>query len=168
MSERSVTMRGNRVSLVGEELRIGDKAPDFRLLDHCLNTKVLYDFGEKIKLISAVPSLDTGVCDEQTRRFNEAVAHIPEAIVITVSVDLPFNQSRWCGSSGFDQAITLSDHRDVSFGKAYGVLIEELRLLCRAVFVLNKSNEIVYVQYVKEVSDHPDYDLALDAVRSSL
>ena len=168
MIEHSVTMRGKTLSLVGEKLKVGDKAPDFQLLDHSLNTKGLADYGEKIKLISVVPSLDTGVCDEQTRRFNQALSHIPEAVVITVSVDLPFNQSRWCGSVGLPQAITLSDHRDVSFGKAYGVLIKELRLLCRAVFVLNGSNEIVYVEYVKEVSDHPDYGQAFNAIKSAL
>lgn len=168
MMKRSVTMGGKRFSLVGEKLKVGDRAPDFQLLDHSLHTKSLADYGTKIKLISVVPSLDTGVCDEQTRRFNQELSNILEATVITVSVDLPFSQSRWCGSVGLPHAITLSDHRDVSFGKAYGVLIEELRLLCRAVFVLNERNDIVYVQYVEEVRDHPDYDRALEAIKSAL
>lgn len=166
MSERKVNMGGNPHPVVGEALQVGSTAPDFKLIDNALGTKTLADFGSKVKLISVVPSLDTGVCDQQTRRFNEEIAKIPGAVVLTVSVDLPFAQSRWCGNAGLKDAITLSDHRDVSFGKDYGVLISDLRLLSRAVFILNEVNEITYIEYLDEVTNHPDYDAALDALRS--
>ncbi len=166
MSARTVKMGGVPHPVVGEALHVGAVAPDFKLVDNELGTKTLADFGSKIKLISVVPSLDTGTCDQQTRRFNEEVAKIPEAVVITVSCDLPFAQARWCGNAGLKDAITLSDHRDVSFGRAYGVLISDLRLLARAVFVLNAKNEITYVQYLDEIREHPDYEAALHAGRS--
>jgi len=150
----------------GEALHVGEFAPGFTLVDNSLSTKTLADFGKKIKLISVVPSLDTGICDQQTRRFNEEIAKIPNAVVITVSVDLPFAQARWCGSAGLEGVVTLSDHRDVSFGRAYGVLITDLRLLARAVFVLDEDNKITYIEYLDEIKKHPDYEAALDAVRS--
>jgi len=166
MSERVVKMGGVPHPVVGKALQVGDIAPDFKLIDNDLGIKTLADFGSQIKLISVVPSLDTGICDMQTRRFNEEVAKIPSAVVITVSVDLPFAQARWCGNAGLEDAITLSDHRDVAFGRDYGVLIPDLRLLARAVFVLNQDNEITYIQYLDEIKEHPDYEAALNAVRS--
>lgn len=165
MTTRTVVFHDKNLKLLGNKVQLKSKAPDFTLLDNSLKPINLKDFGKKIKLISVVPSLDTGVCDQQTRRFNQEVIDLPNAVVITVSVDLPFAQQRWCGASGLDSVITLSDHFDVSFGKAYGVLIEELRLLSRAIFVLDGDNNVVYSQYVPELSSHPDYDQALNVLK---
>ena len=161
MAERFVTLHGNKLTLVGDALKVGDIAPDFRLLDKELKPVTLQDFTGRAKLISVVPSLDTGVCDQQTRRFNEEANSLGNLAVITVSVDLPFAQARWCGAAGLDNAITLSDHYDVSFGRAYGVLIKELRILSRAVFVVDRHNRIVYSEYLPEVGNHPNYEQAL-------
>lgn len=168
MEKRCVTMQGDALTAVGMPLAVGAKAPDFKLTATDLSQKTLADFGDQVKLISIVPSLDTGVCDQQTRRFNEELSRLDGAVVITVSVDLPFAQKRWCGSAGLDGAITLSDHRDVSFGLAYGVVIEELRLLARAVLVLDQKNTITYVEYLEEMTDHPNYDVALEQVKALL
>ncbi|HPT82685.1 MAG TPA: thiol peroxidase [Limnochordia bacterium] len=168
MEKRTVTMKGTELTVRGPKLSPGQKAPDFRLVDNQFNPKTLADFGDKVKLISIVPSLDTGVCDAQTRRFNEEVSKLEGAVVITVSVDLPFAQRRWCGSAGLEDAITLSDHFDVSFGQAYGVLIEEMRILARAVLVLDRENTIRYVEYLDEISSHPNYGAALEAVQKLL
>ncbi|NLM41965.1 MAG: thiol peroxidase [Firmicutes bacterium] len=168
MEKRKVTMKGKELTVRGPKLSIGQKAPDFRLVDNQFNPKTLADFGAKVKLLSIVPSLDTGVCDAQTRRFNEELSKLEGAVVITVSVDLPFAQSRWCGNAGLNEAITLSDHYDVSFGEAYGVLIEEMRLLARAVLVLDQDNIIRYTEYLEEVASHPNYEAALEAVRALL
>lgn len=168
MEKRTVTMKGTELTVRGPKLSPGQKAPDFRLVDNQFNPKTLADFGDKVKLISIVPSLDTGVCDAQTRRFNEELSGLPGAVAITVSVDLPFAQKRWCGAAGLEQAVTLSDHYDVSFGEAYGVLIEELRLLARAVLVLDQDNIIRYTEYLEEISSHPDYAAALKAVKELL
>ncbi|NLM24760.1 MAG: thiol peroxidase [Firmicutes bacterium] len=159
-------MHGKEVKLYGNELELNTKAPDFTLIDNDLNKVSLQDFGNQVKLISVVPSLDTGICDQQTRRFNQEIVSYPNAVVITVSVDLPFAQKRWCGASGLDNVITLSDHFDVNFGKAYGVLIEDLRLLSRAIFVLDQDNTVVYHEYLPEVGKHPDYEKALAALKS--
>lgn len=168
MEKQKITMHGTELTVRGPRLSVGQKAPGFRLVDNDFNPKTLDDFGRQIKLISIVPSLDTGICDAQTRRFNEEMSKLDGAVVITVSVDLPFAQKRWCGSAGLDQAITLSDHFDVSFGEAYGVLIEEMRLLARAVLVLDGDNIIRYAEYVPEVASHPDYEAALDAAKQLL
>lgn len=168
MEKRKVTMKGRELTVRGPELQVGQKAPDFRLVGNDLNPKTLADFGRQLKLISIVPSLDTGVCDFQTRRFNEELSKLEGVVVITVSMDLPFAQKRWCGSAGLDQAITLSDHLDASLGEAYGVLIEELRLLARAVLLLDQDNIIRYVEYVDEVSSHPNYEAAVQAVKSQI
>lgn len=161
MAERSVTLHGNKLTLEGNALKVGDNAPDFRLLDKELKSVTLKQFSGKVKLISVVPSLDTGVCDQQTRRFNEEGNNLNNVAVITVSVDLPFAQARWCGAAGLANAITLSDHYDVSFGKAYGVLIKELRILSRAVFVVDRHDRVVYSEYLSEIGNHPNYDQAL-------
>lgn len=161
-----ITFKGGPLTLVGPEITVGQKAPDFQLLGNDLSTVSLADSNGKVRLISVVPSLDTPVCDQQTRRFNEAASALPESVaVLTVSADLPFAQGRYCGAAAIDKIQTLSDHRDVSFGTAYGALIKELRLLARAVFVVDKDDTVRHVEYVKEVVEHPDYDAALAAVK---
>ena len=167
MEERTgiITMKGNPLNLVGSELKVGDAAPDFELLDNDLSPVKLSSFRGKVSVISSVPSLDTPVCDMETRRFNEEAGKLGEDIqILTISMDLPFAHKRWCGTAGVDRVITLSDHRKASFGTAYGVLIKELRLLARAVFVLDRECMIRYIQMVKEVTDEPDYDAVLEAV----
>lgn len=163
------TFKGNPLTLIGPELKVGDNAPDFRLNKNLLEEATLQDFAGKIKLISVVPSLDTGVCDAQTRRFNEEAAGLGDDVVIlTVSADLPFAQARWCGAAGVDRVVTLSDYKDNSFGKAYGVLIKEFALDQRAVFVVDKDNKIRYVEVLKEMSEHPDYEKPVAAVKELL
>lgn len=167
--ENVAAFKGNPITLIGPELKVGDTAPDFRLNKNLLEEVTLKDFDGKIKLISVVPSLDTGVCDAQTRRFNQEAAELGEDVVIlTVSVDLPFAQARWCGAAGVDRVITLSDYKDNSFGKAYGVLIKEFVLDHRAVFVIDKENKIRYVEVLKEMSEHPDYEKPIAAVKELL
>ncbi len=166
MSKRSdlVTMGGNAVTLVGTEVRVGDKAPDFTALTKDLSPYGLKDMEGKIKLISVVPSIDTGVCDLQTMTFNEEAAKLKDVEVITISMDLPFALNRYCAAKNIENSKTLSDHRDASFGKAYGFLIEELRLLARGVVVIDQNNIIQHVEYVKEIANHPDYDTTLEVV----
>jgi thiol peroxidase len=168
MEERSaaVTIHGNPLTLVGKELSIGDPAPDAELLDNSSNPVKLSSFQGKVCVILSVPSLDTPVCDMETRRFNEAAGKLgSDVVILTVSMDLPFAQKRWCGAAGIERVITLSDHRDASFGKAFGVLIKELRLLARSIFILNRSGVIQYIQNVKELSQEPDYDAVVKAVQ---
>lgn len=160
------TFKNNPITLLGEQVTVGSVAPDFSVLANDLSVRTLADYEGKKKLISVVPSIDTGVCDQQTRKFNEEASKIDNAVVLTISNDLPFAQSRWCASSGLDNVVTLSDHKDLSFGMNYGVVIEEMRLLARSVFVLNENNEVVYVEYVNEGTDHPNYDKAIEALKS--
>lgn len=163
---QAATFKGNPITLIGPELKVGDTAPDFTLSKNLLEEATLQDYAGKIKLISVVPSLDTGVCDAQTRRFNQEADNLGDKVVIlTVSADLPFAQARWCGAAGIDRVITLSDYKTNSFGEAYGVLIKEFRIDHRAIFVLDTDNKIRYVEYLKEMSEHPDYDKALAAVK---
>ncbi len=162
-----VTMMGNPVTLVGSECAVGAPAPDFAVVDGDLQPVSLADLGGGVKLLSVVPSLDTPVCELQTKRFHEEAAGLPEGVTVaTVSVDLPFAQKRFCATHGIDRVRVLSDYKDVSFGTAYGVLIDELRLLARAIFVVDAAGTVRYAQIVPEVTDHPDYDAALAAVRS--
>ena len=161
-------MKGNPMTLLGPEIKIGDKAPDFTALTGDLKPYTLKDAGDKIKIISVVPSLDTGVCELQTIRFNEEAADLDNVVILTISVDLPYAQKRFCSSNNIDKVITLSDHKDLSFGLNYGFVIEELRLLSRGIIVLDKDNTVRYVEYVKEVSNHPDYDKALEETRKLL
>ena len=171
MEEREgmITMMGNPLTLVGDERKVGDVAPEIEVLDNDLSPVKLSSFRGKVCVISSVPSLDTPVCDMETRRFNEAAGELGDDVVIlTVSMDLPFAQKRWCGAAGVEKVITLSDHREALFGEAYGVLIKELRLLARAVFVVDREGTIQYVQLVKEVTEEPDYDAVLDAVNKLL
>lgn len=160
------TLKGNPLTLLGPELKVGDQAPDFKLNKDLLTEVTLSDYAGKVKLISVVPSLDTGVCDAQTRRFNDEAANLGDDVVIlTVSVDLPFAQARWCGAAGVDRVETLSDYKTNAFGEAYGVLIKELRLDFRAIFVVDANDTIQYVEYLEEMTEHPDYDAALAAVK---
>lgn len=163
----ATTMRGNPLTLVGPELKPGDKAPDFHLVDNGLKNVKLEDTGKHVRILSVVPSLDTPVCDAQTRRFNEEASKLPDVDIITVSMDLPFAQKRWCGAFGVDKVKMLSDHRDGSFGVNYGTLIKELRIESRAIFVLDKNNTVRYVEYVKEVAEHPNYEAALAAAKAA-
>lgn len=164
----NVTFKGNPITLLGNEIKVGDKAPNFVVLANDLAPFTLESLQEKVTIISVVPSIDTGVCDAQTRRFNEAAAQLEGVNIITISVDLPFAQKRWCGAAGIDKVQTLSDHRELSFGQAFGVAIEELRLLTRAVFVVNQQGEVTYVEYVPEATDHPNYDAPVTAAKALL
>jgi thiol peroxidase len=166
MAERKTTLRGNPLTLTGPELKAGDKAPDFELVDNALKPLKLSDT-KGVRIFSVVPSLDTPVCDAQTRRFNEEAAKLPGVQILTISCDLPFAQKRWCGAAGVDKVTTASDHKNVSFGQAWGTLIPDLRIESRAVFVVDGSNKITYAQYVPEVADHPDYDSALNAAKAA-
>ena len=163
----ATTLRGKPFTLVGPELKAGDPAPDFTLVDNSLKTVTLADTGNNVRIISVVPSLDTPVCDAQTKRFNEEAAKLPNVDILTVSMDLPFAQKRWCGAFGVDKVKMLSDHRDGSFGSHYGTLIKELRIESRAIFVLDQQNKVRYVEYVKEVADFPNYEAALAAVNTT-
>ena len=169
MTERMgvITLKGNSVTLVGDELKVGDTAPDATVLDNALNPVGLSSFRGKVCVICAVPSLDTPVCDMETRRFNQEAAALGENVrVLVISTDLPFAQKRWCGAAGVANVQTLSDHRETAFGREYGVLIQELRLLARAVFVVDAKGVVQYVEIVKEVAEEPDYKAILDAVRN--
>ena len=162
----NVTFKGNPMTLRGEELKVGDQAPDFTALNTSLEQVSLSDFEGKRKLISVIPSIDTGVCSTQTKTFNERAAGVENVEVLTISNDLPFGQKRWTADEGLENAVTLSDHRDLSFGENYGVVMEELRLLARSVFILDEDNKVVYVEYVPEGTDHPDYDKAIEALEA--
>lgn len=171
MQERSgiITFKGNPMTLVGPALNVGDKAPAFTAVDTGLAPVSLADFSGKIKIISAVPSLDTPVCDTETRRFNQEAAALPDnTVLLTVSMDLPFAQKRWCGAAGIDRVKTLSDYRDRAFGLAYGVLIKELMLLSRVIFVIDSTDTIRYIQIVPEVTSEPDYAAVLAAAKALL
>lgn len=169
MTERvgAVTLRGNPLTLVGPEIKPGDKAPDFTVLSNDLTPFRFSSTSGTVRIISSVPSLDTPVCDAQTRRFNEEAAKLPGVEILTVSMDLPFAQKRWCGAAGVDRVKCYSDHRDASFATAYGALIKELRLTSRAIFVVDKDDVVRYVEYVKEIADHPNYEAALEAARQA-
>lgn len=171
MEERSgvTKFKGNPVTLLGPALKVGDKAPEFLVVDTALTPVSLSDFKGKIKIISSVPSLDTPVCDTETRRFNQEAANLPGNIVLlTVSLDLPFAQSRWCGAAGIDKVKTLSDYQERSFASAYGVLIKELKLLSRSIFVVDASDMIRYIQHVPEITSEPDYAAVIGAARGLL
>jgi thiol peroxidase len=171
MTERTgiITFKGNPFTLLGPELHVGDKAPDFTVVDNTLAPVTLASYSGKIKVISAVPSLDTPVCDTETRRFNQEAAALPDNVaVLTVSLDLPFAQKRWCGAAGIERVTTLSDYQERSFAAAYGVLIKELKLLSRSIFVIDAAGTIRYIQHVPEVTAEPDYAAVMAAVKSLL
>ncbi len=160
------TFQGNPLTVLGDMLNAGDKAPDYALLGGDMSTVSLADSAGKVRLVNVVPSLDTGICHEQTKRFNDEVtAYGDKVVLLTVSADLPFAQARWCGANGADNVQTLSDHREMSFGDAYGTYIKELRLEQRSVFIVDADDTIRYAQYVPEVASHPDYDAALAALK---
>ncbi|MBB6428753.1 thiol peroxidase [Algisphaera agarilytica] len=171
MTERSaaVTLKGNPMTLLGDELKVGDAAPDFSLKANDMSDKSLADYAGKVKLISVVPSLDTPVCDTETRKFNEEAGGLGDGVVVlTVSVDTPMAQKRWCGAAGVENVECLSDFKDHTFGPAYGVRIKEIGLLARQIFVVDKDDKIVYTQLVGEVAEEPDYDAALAAAKGAL
>jgi len=168
MNERSgiITFKGNPFTLLGPALKVGDKAPEFSVVDNGLAAVSLASSAGKIRIISCVPSLDTPVCDTETRRFNQEAANLPgDVLVLTISLDLPFAQKRWCGAAGIDKVTTLSDYRERSFGQNYGVLIKELLLLTRAIFVIDGEGVIRYIQIVPEVTSEPDYAAVIAAAK---
>ena len=159
-----VTFKGNPATLLGPDIKVGDPAPDFRVVDNSLQAVTLASNLGKVQLITVVPSLDTPVCDTMTRKFNAKAAQLPESVVVlTVSVDLPFAQKRWCGNAGIDKIRTVSDYQERSFGLNYGLLLKELKLLARAVFIIDRSGKVAYREIVKEVTAEPDYEAALAA-----
>ena len=163
-----VTLKGNPVNLVGNEVKVGDKAPDFKTQKTDLSDYTLSSSAGKTRILYSIPSLDTPVCDAETRRFNEEAAKIPGVEIAAISMDLPFAMKRWCGAAGVDKVTTASDHRDSSFGKNYGVLIEGGpfdRVHARAVFVVGPDDKVKYVEYVSDIANHPDYDAALAAAK---
>ncbi len=160
------TFKGNPITLLGQEVKVGDQAPDFSVQKNLLEEVTLASYEGKIKLISVVPSLDTGVCDAQTRRFNEEATNLGDnVVVLTVSMDLPFAQSRWCGAAGVERVITLSDYKNRNFGETYGVYIKEFGLLMRSVFVVDSSNKVTYADVLTEMTEHPNYEAAIAAVK---
>ncbi len=167
MEERTgvVTFKGAPLTLLGPQIKEGDMAPDFAGVANDLSTVRLSDYRGKICIIVAVPSLDTPVCDMETRRFNKEAAGLGnDVMILTLSMDLPFAQARWCGAAGVDKVITLSDHRTGAFGEAYGVMIKELKLLARAVFVVDQDGAVRYVEIVPEIAQEPDYNAVIEAV----
>jgi thiol peroxidase len=161
-----ITFKGNPMTLIGPDVGVGQSAPDFKVVDTALQPVSLGDSAGKVRLITVVPSVDTPVCDTMTRKFNEQAAQLPDNVeVYTVSMDLPFAQKRWCGNADIDKVKTLSDYQERSFGENYGLLIKELKLLARAVFVIDAADKITYREIVPEVTDEPDYDAALAAVK---
>lgn len=164
-----VTIKGNPLTTVGERVSVGDKAPEIELTNGSMEKVSLKEWSGKVRLVSVVPSLDTGICDAQTRRMNEEAAKLgDEVVVLTVSAEHPFNQKRWCGAAGIDQVEVLSDHYDMNFGSAFGTHIKEWRLNQRAMFVIDQDGVVRYTEYVPEIAQHPDYDGALAAVSSVL
>ena len=166
----ATTLRGNPKTLIGPELKAGDAAPDFSVVDNALNPVTLKDTGNKVRIISVIPSLDTPVCDAQTKKFNEEVANLPGVDVLTVSMDLPFAQKRWCAAAGVSNVKTLSDFRDRAFGPAYGVELQDsplAGLTARAVFVVGKDGKVTYAEYVSDITKEPNYDAALGAARTA-
>ena len=171
MNEKTgiITFKGNPFTLLGPDIRVGDAAPDFRVVDNGLAPVTLADLAGMIKIISAVPSLDTPVCDTETRRFNQEAAALPDQVaILTISLDLPFAQKRWCGAAGIDRVRVLSDYQERSFATAYGLLMKELKLLARAVLVVDAANVVRYIQIVPEVTSEPDYAAVIAAAKALL
>ncbi len=162
----AVTFQGNPLTLVGPELKVGDKAPAFTVVNNGLEPVSLADSSGKVRLVTVVPSLDTPVCDTMTRQFNQQASELPDSVAVcTISVDLPFAQARWCGNAGIEKVVTLSDYQSRDFGTNYGLLIKELQLLARAVLVIDQNDTIQYVELVKEITEEPDYAAALKAAQ---
>ena len=166
--KEAVTMRGNAMTLVGPEIKVGQKAPSFKAVGKGLAEVASDSFNGKVTILSAIPSVDTPVCDTETRRFNQEAAKLPGDVqIITLSMDLPFGQGRWCGAAGVDKITMVSDFKDHDFGDKYGLRIKELGLLARAVFVVDKNDNVTYAEYVKEIATHPNYDATLEAARKA-
>lgn len=164
-----VTMKGNPLTLLGAQVKAGQKAPEFTVVANDLSPVSFSSFAGKTVIISSVPSLDTGICDIQTRKFNEEAGKLgKDVVVLTISMDLPFAQSRWCGAAGVKNVKTLSDYQQADFGAKYGLLIKDLRLLARAVMVVDKTGVVRYVQLVPEIATEPDYAAAIQAAKSLL
>jgi thiol peroxidase len=164
--KNAVIFKGVPRTLLGKAVKIGDNAPNFTVVNQSWADVEFNTTAGKVRLLSIVPSLDTGICDLQTRRFNEEAANLGEnAVIWTISVDLPFAQKRWCGAAGIDKIQVLSDHRDLDFGKKYGAVIKEVRLLVRSIFIIDTRDVVRYVEYVPQIAQHPDYDRALQALR---
>ncbi|MEG2178121.1 MAG: thiol peroxidase [Bacteroidales bacterium] len=160
-----VTMMGNPLTLLGKLVKVGDVAPEFTALANDLQPVKLSDFKGKIKVISSIPSIDTGVCAMQTRRFNQEATQLKEVVILSISCDLPFALGRFCGAEGIDKVHTLSDHLNTDFGLKYGFLIKELRLLNRGILIIDQNDKIVYMELVKENTDLPDFDAALAVLK---
>ncbi len=165
-NEGVTTFKGNPLTLLGNMVKVGDKARDFTVLANDLSPVKLSDFESKIRILSIAPSIDTPVCADQTRKFNVEAAKLTDAVVLAISMDLPFALGRFCAAEGIDVVKTLSDHKDAEFGLGYGFLIEELRLLNRGIVVIDQKGIVKYVEYVKENTSHPDYDKALEVAKS--
>lgn len=159
-----VTFQGAPLTLKGKQLKVGDKAPDFTVIDNELNPLKLDDTKGK-RVFLSVPSIDTPVCDMEVRRFNTEASKLNNVTVYTVSMDLPFAQARWCGAAGIENVKTISDYKDREFGENYGVYINELGLLSRAVFVVDEDDKVIYVEYLEEITEEPNYDKVLDALK---
>jgi thiol peroxidase len=167
-TQNTITFKGNPLTLVGDLPKIGKPAPDFEVLANDLSPVKLSGLQGKTRVICSVPSLDTPVCDTEIRTFNERATSLgDDVVVLAISMDLPFAQQRWCGAAGVKNVQTLSDHRNAGFGNAYGVLIQELRLLARAVFVVDKKGVIRYIQIVGEITNEPDYEAAIQAIKEA-
>ena len=166
-STRTTTLKGNPFQLAGPELKVGDKAPDFEVVDSTLQKVNLEKTAKAVRIFSVVPSLDTPVCDAQTKRFEDEAAKLGDVQIYTISMDLPFAQKRWCGNFGINRITMLSDHKTGSFGEHYGTLIPELRIESRAIFVLDPDGKLIHVEYVKEVGAHPNYEAALQAAKTA-
>ena len=164
--ENVITLKGNPFTLLGREIKVGDAAPEATVVANDLSEVKLSSYKGKKLIISAVPSLDTPVCDTETKRFNKEAANLKDVVILTVSADLPFAQKRWCGAAGVSNVTTLSDYRYGSFGENYGVMIKGLKILARCVFVVDAAGKVRYVQLVKEVATEPDYSAVLNAIKN--
>ncbi len=164
---RTVNFNGEPVILLGKEISVGDEAPNFSVRSNDLKRVTLDDYDGKIKLISVIPSIDTGVCAKQTKRFNEEISKLDNVQALTISMDLPFAQARWSQTNDVNNLELLSDHLHADFGMKFGLLIQKLRLLARAVIVIDSDNKVTYIEVVEEVTNHPDYDQALAAVKNA-
>ena len=163
-----VTFKGNPITLLGPEIKVGAKAPDFTVLSTSLEPVKLSDFSGQVRIISVVPSIDTAVCSLQTRHFNQDAAQLDGVVILSVSVDLPFALAKYCAAEGIESVKTLSDHKELDFGLKYGFVIEELRLLARGIVVVDKEDMVRYVEYVREIAEQPDYEKVLAAAKSCL
>lgn len=163
-----ITFKGNPLTLLGEEVKVGDKAPDFTVVGADLSPVKLSDYDGKVRVLALYPSIDTGVCQLQNKRFNAEASNLGDAVILSISCDLPFAQSRFCAAEGLDKVITASDHKDVDFGTKYGFLIKELRLLTRGTVVIDKDGVVKYVEICPEVTDEPDYEAALTVIKGLL